>query len=247
MTLKGFCANNEAPALVNALAPDIVRISWGAWLANLNNLYGATKFLIDLSDIDAAFPLNATNYAAVAAHPSFGGLFLLGNEPDLTMPPAQYWDESKPLVDAIANWDASAKFIGAGGTHVNPIYAPNSWHKQWWDILGYSYRKKFAGFHVHWYNNPMVGLSDYLPECDEYRAEMFPNKKLWLTEVGRKLDSPNLRITPAYVNAKCAANNFEGWTWYAEQAIPNTNAALYNCLVDAWGGWTVDGVNFLSV
>lgn len=252
-TLKGFCANDETPAHVNALAPDLVRISWGAWLTQNNVAYGNMRWVIDLSDIDPSFPLTVPNLELVVVHLCYGGKFLVGNEPYLNgYTPQQFVDAVIPIMDLVQSVDPNALFGIAAGINIpkgsfpySPIwYETDSWWNAMFPLLPARHRKNTA-IALHAYHNESVNLIDFLRQSNEYRNANYANKQLWLSEVGRANTSSATQYNPANIHAKCVTHNFRWWAWYAQQPI--ATAANYMCLQNTDGTLTQYGQDFVSI
>ena len=261
MPTKGFCANAfENVAHTNALGGNLLRVSWGEWLVQNNTQYGNTRVVIDLSSIDPAFPLTVPNLELVAVHSCYCGKFLMGNEPYLnSYTPQQFADAVIPQMDLVQLVDPNALFGIAAGINGKTQawmqypalwYEANSWWSNMFPLLPARFRKKSA-IALHAYAefendvNKSVGLIEFLSDSNAFRDANYPNKQLWLSEVGRANTSGSAQYNPTNIHAKCTTHDFAWWAWYAQQPI--ATAENYYCLQNTDGTLTQYGQDFVGI
>jgi hypothetical protein len=240
-SLKGFCANAEAPAAVNPLAPDWVNIELGAWSGNLAFDYGATKFALNVSNLSLTEIQQCLPNALL--HPSYDHWFILLNEPSEGFAPQQAADIVNSQLDVITGIDPLAKCCLSAGTGLHPIYKANSYLQQLFPLI---VKKRFIkAFGATFY--PYDGAPSFhkfVLKSRNYLDLNYATRDLWILECGQVIgQAPETLFSMDVVEQECE-NRVARWAWYAQQAIPNTPAAGYDCLLDAAGNRTALGQMF---
>lgn len=250
MPLKGFCANDETPAQVNALAPDWVRIDFGAWCWDFNAAYSAMKWALDVSHCAVNVgDFTASNIALAMQHDAYDGWWLLGNEPDLEgLTPLAFANDCVAKIGFVRAVDEDAKFVLACGTHLNPAWLPNSYFdqvKEQIKAVSIPCWRALKALGAHLYNNPNFSIDAYFAELRAFANSLNPTREVWITEIGRTLDSPNAKYNPNNIHQRALDNGIERWCWYAQQ--PLLTAANYFCLQGTDGMLTAHGEGFKAI
>lgn len=240
-SLKGFCANAEAPAAVNPLAPDWVNIELGAYSGNLAWNYGATKVALNLNDVTDA---EIQQFLPPAMqHPSFDHWFILLNEPSEGMTVAQAAQVANRQIDLVTSLDQDAKFCLSMATGLHPLYKRNAYGQQLWAaIVKKRFVKAFGATFYPYGGGP--SFHHFVLKTRNWLDEAYPAREFWILECGQVTgQAPETLFSMDVVEQECE-NRVARWAWYAQQAIPNTPAAGYDCLLDAAGNRTALGQMF---
>jgi len=243
--MKGFCANQENPAHVNALAPNFIVIGWGAWLLNPAIDYGTTQIVVALFDADPTFAKSAANIAAVVAKWGNRLTWLTLREPDLNLTPAQAAAEANADMALVLSVDMNAKFAVSVGTGENPPYKDGSFANQLWSLLDFKFALVAVAVTYYSYGNA-PSFRKFVNNFAEWKA----NREHWIVEHGiatgqtPKNIATGVPFTLPNARAEMEDAGIDRAAWYAMQPI--ATAAGYNCLQNLDGTLTPTGMEFIS-
>ncbi len=259
--LQGFVANEPVPQLVNPLKPKWLYTQFHPYLAGIEFDPGIKCAYHHFESIPTV-----ASVKAMMSKGHYDHWHVLGaNEADYNgVTPQEYAEfvvaQSAPILQA----DPLAKFCIEGGMQGNPMYEPNSYFDQIWELLPKpGLRNKVRAIQTHIYvqqqypNDPSKWFSPYpigkeLKKCREsLDMKGLDGRELWVGETGLT-KHPYVMAHPTeaanYVNtihSQCS-QFADRWAWYVEMESGG-DSPNYLTLTSYAAGPSAAGMVFASL
>ncbi len=234
--LHGYgCNDLPSVAKTGGLHTDWMHVGWGSWLWDYSKVY-PVNWTIGLYNI---IPL-ASDVALVIQHPNYDGWWMLLNEPDLEYQTFD-WRVAANIVNqqmaVVLGQDPGAKFAVATGSQGSPANQPDSYFSHLWPLITNQHKVKAFQTNFYVQSTPQYGfnkdawltalpINQYVKPLSIWRNQNYPDKQLWLKEIGlvkdAYFDTHDPSIYPAVIDSVCNGT-IERWSWYGMSNLTTPN------------------------